>query len=345
MKTILFVGMATLLHAEVLPHTFEVESGTVLYNISGGTQLTPETNLTIKGKAELRFKEWGEIKLEKENGVVVTTGAIKYKQHVKRLEKHTKDTVITADYANEQLLERPKNSHDINSHDETASLTKTGEETVAGVLCEVWEGVGIKKCIYRNIVLKLESHILDIWYVKEATKAIFDSNSSGEAYDLPDLPVQEFALFKDNIKTKNAYKTEKFYKILKEVAFGDSDMNLSESSSDISDEERRKFINHIAQDIFEREKELLPELLVLLKETRVCLQTAEEPFSVNQCIEDFSRLKAQLGTDEDEDIILWDEKRKNIVLDKIEEELLDLQSRIPCVNRAKNMTDLSVCMK
>lgn len=345
MKTILFVGMVTLLHAEVLTHPFEVESGMVLYNISGGTQLTPETNLTIKGKAELHFKEWGEIKLEKENGAVVTTGAIKYKQYVKRLEKHTKNTVITADYVNEQLLERQKSSHDIKGHDETASLTKTGEETVAGILCEVWEGAGVKKCIYKNIILKLESHILDVLYVKEATTAIFDMNSSSEAYDVPDFPVHEFALFKDNVQTKNVYKTKKFYKILKDVALGDRDMNLSSSNTDTRDQERTKFINHISQDIFERQKELLPELLASLKETRACLQTAEEPISANQCIEDVSRMKTQLGIEEDEAIIFWDEKRKNIELDLVEDELLDLQSRIPCVNRAKNMTDLSVCMK
>ena len=345
MKKILFIGGVTLLQAEVVTHPFEVESGMVLYQISGGTQLTPETNLSIKGKAKLRFKDWGEVKLEEESGVVLTMGAIKNKQHVKRLEKHTKDTVITADYENEQLLERKKSSQDINGQDETASLTKTGEETVAGVLCDVWEGPGIKKCIYKNIVLKSESNILDVLYVKEATQVMFDINTSNEACSIPDFPVQEFALFKDNIKTKNAYKAENLCKILKEAAFGVSDMNANYSSSDIRDEERTKFINHISKDIFENQKELLPQLLQSLKETRACLQIGEDPFSANQCIEDFNRMKAQLGTDEDDYMILWDEKRKNILLDEIEDELINLQSRISCVNRAKNITDLSSCMK
>ena len=63
-KIIFLVGGVTLLHAEIVTHPYEVESGMVLYEISGGTQLTPETNLTIKGKAKLRFKDWGEVKLE-----------------------------------------------------------------------------------------------------------------------------------------------------------------------------------------------------------------------------------------------------------------------------------------
>lgn len=345
MKTVLLLGGITLLHAEVTTHPFEIESGMVLYDIRGGAQLTPETNLSVKGNAKLRFKDWGDVKLEEESGVVLTTGAIKHKQHVKRLEKETKDTVITADYENEQLLERKKGSKDINIHDETVSLTKKGQENIAGVLCDVWEGPGVKKCIYKNIVLKLESHVLDVSYVKEATKVVFDINTSTEECEVPDYPVHEFALFKDSIKTKNAYKAENFCKVLKEVAYDVSEDNRSYSSNNIDDEERKKFINHIAKDIYERQKELLPELLHSLKETRACLQTGDDPFSANQCIENFSRMKTKLGTKEQDYIILWDDKRKNILLDKIEDDLIDLQSRIPCVNRAQNITDLSSCMK
>ena len=124
MKTILLVAGATLLYAEVPVHPFEVESGMVLYEISGGSQLTPDTNLTIKGKAKLRFRDWGDVKLEEASGTVLATGAIKHKQQIRRLEKQTKDTVITADFENEQLLERKKVSTDINIQAETTSLTQ-----------------------------------------------------------------------------------------------------------------------------------------------------------------------------------------------------------------------------
>jgi len=341
-KAVLLVGGVTLLNAESNGKPFEVESGMVIYDISGGAQLTPETNLSIKGKAKLRFRDWGEVKLEEESGVVLTTGAIKHKQHVKRLEKQTLDTVITADFENEQLLERKRGK---NGHDETASLVKTGQENVAGFVCDVWEAPGVKKCIYKNVVLKLESHVLDVSYVKEATKIAFDINATGEECEVPDYPVQEFALFKDNIKTKNAYKAENFCKVLKDVAVDISEDNASYTSSNLDDNERKKFINHIARDIYERQKELLPALLQSLKETRACLQTGENPFEANQCIENFSRMKEQLGTQEDDYIILWDEKRKNTLLDKIEDDLIELQSRIPCVKRAKNITDLSDCLK
>jgi hypothetical protein len=181
--------------------------------------------------------------------------------------------------------------------------------------------------------------------VKEAVEAVFDINTSTDECEVPDYPVHEFALFKDDVKTKNLYKAENFCKVLKDVAFDVSEDNRSYSSTNLDDDHRIKFINHIAQDIYERQKELLPALLQSLKETRACLQTGDDPFEANECLENFSRMKAQLGTKEDDYIILWDEKRKNNLLDKIEEDLIDLQSRIPCVNRAHNITDLSNCMK
>lgn len=344
-KTILVTVCITLLHAEVTTHPFEIETGMVIYEIKGGAQLTPETNLTIKGKGKLRFKEWGDVKLEEESGVVMTTGAIKHKQHVQRFEKHTKDTVITADFENEQLLERQKTSYDHNIHDETACLKKKGQEKVAGVLCDVWEGTGVKKCIYKNIPLKIESHVMDVVYIKEAVKVFFDINTSDDKCKVPDYPVQEFALFKDDVKTKNAYKVKNFCEILRESNFDLSEQNTTSSETNVTDEERTKFINHIAEDIFERQKILLPELLQSLKETRACLQTVENPFEANQCIEDFSRMKEQLGTKENDYILLWDEKRKNTLLDKIEDEIIELQSRMPCIQRAHNITDLSSCLK
>jgi len=339
------ISGVTLLHAEPVSHPFEIESGMVIYEIYGGTQLTDETNLSIKGHAKLRFKEWGDIRLEEENGMVLTTGAIKHKQYVKRLEKQTKDSVITADYKNEQLLERKKVKSKDGNEDETFGLLKTGEESVAGILCNIWEGPGVKKCIYKGIVLKSESHVFDVSYVKVATEAFFDINTSNDECEVPDYPVQEFALFKDDVKTKNTYKVDNFCKVLKDTANDLKENNITYNSNNIADEERQKFINHISRDIYKRQKELLPALLHSMKKMRECLQTGENPFDANQCIESFSRMKVQLGTEEEDYIILWDDKRKDALLDKIEDELIDLQSRISCVNRAKNITDLSTCMK
>ena len=52
LKTILLVVSVSLLQAEGMGKPFDVESGMIIYEIRGGGQLTPETNLSIKGKAK-----------------------------------------------------------------------------------------------------------------------------------------------------------------------------------------------------------------------------------------------------------------------------------------------------
>ena len=85
-----FLSMGNIvLYAEVEPHLYGVEKGIVYYDIKGSAQLTPETNLTIEGTAKFGFRDWGDLKLEEEEGTIVTTGAIKHKQHVQRFEKQT----------------------------------------------------------------------------------------------------------------------------------------------------------------------------------------------------------------------------------------------------------------
>lgn len=334
------------LHAKVKPHLYEIERGIVYYDVRGSAQLTPETNLTIVGTAKLGFKDWGNLKLEEEEGTVLTTGAIKHKQHVQRFEKQTADSIITADYENEQLLSRKKNKIAIDKIAKvTDGLIQKGTDSVAGITCDVWVGPGIKKCIYKGIILKLESHFLDLKYERIARRVSFDINISKDTCKLPDYPIQEFGLLQDNIKTQNANKTENFCKVLKNAVFDISDEKIRKTSHKMEDKERTKFINRISKDIFNKQKMLLPELLTELKETRQCIYSVENPFEANQCIEQFSRMKDKLGTQEDDFIILWDDKRKNKLIDKIEDEVIYLESRISCVKRAKNITDLSRCMK
>jgi hypothetical protein len=338
------MGSLSFLYAEVPKNPFGVESGLVMYDISSETQLTPETNLTIRGKGRLRFKEWGDVRIEEEDNVVLTTGAIKHKQEVKKFTKFTKDTIVTVDYENEQLLERKKSPNNDNEN-QTRFLVKSGQEEVAGVLCDMWEGTGIKKCIHKGIVLKSESKVLGVTYLKVANSITFDINISSQECKTPDYPVHEFALIQDKIKTKNALKPQKFSVVLKDVVYDINENNTTYGDNNITDEERIKFINYLGKNIYTRQKELLPVLLDSIKKTRECLQTGEDPFSANECIENFSRMKSQLGTQEDDYIILWDNEIKNILLDKIEDELLYLESRMPCVSRAKNINDLSTCMK
>jgi len=344
-KIALLFGALSTVYSFATPHLFEVEKGMIMYAISGGGQLTAETNLSIKGVGKLRFRAWGNVKIEEDQGFILTSGAIKHKQNIKRFEKQTEDKIITADYVNKQLLVHPRHKEKYIKIDKTEGLSKTSKEEILGVICDVWEGMGIKKCIYKGLVLKVESDIWGITYHKVATSIRFDINTSKKACIEPNYPVQEFGLFNDSLKTKNKYKIENFCKILKEATYTMKEFSSSKKVKEITNAKRKKFINTLAREIYVKQRELLPALLHSMKQTRECLQIGEHPFETNECLEKFSRMKLELGNDKSDFIILWDTQQKDTLLDRMEDEITYLQSRMPCIKRTKNITDLSTCMK
>ena len=117
------------------------------------------------------------------------------------------------------------------------------------------------------------------------------------------------------------------------------------STLDIESETRQKFINHIGKEIFTSQKELLPQELNVLKEMRVCLYKATSSLEAKRCFKTLKILKESQGVEMEIDVSDWDDKGRVRILDDIEDDIISFQSRMPCVNRAKNITDLSSCMK
>ncbi|HHD79681.1 MAG TPA: hypothetical protein ENK98_08660 [Epsilonproteobacteria bacterium] len=339
-----FLVSNTLLYATIDEHTFDVEKGTVIYDINGGGVLTPETNLTLHGQATLRFKEWGATLLSKEEGTVVTSGALKSKQSIRSLEKQNNKTLYTVDFKNQKIHER-KNSiaNALREHD-TRGLKNIGEDEVLGLKCTVWEGQGVRKCLYKGLPLKIESDVLGISYHKVATRVLFDVNSSSSECVLPDFPTENFALFNTTLKTKNETKAKCFTEVLKDVAYTVEKKVIKNGNHlGISQKEKTLFLNKIGKKIYEYQKSLLPKLLASMKKTRECLQGVENMSDANQCLEAYNALNVNVGIEESIDV--WDEKQKGTLLDKIENQINQLESSMPCIKRAKNITDLSACMK
>jgi len=340
-----FIANSLCVNAAEPTRKYDVVSGIVFYDIEGSAQLTPETNLSISGTGKLRFKEWGDVLQKEDKAEVLTSGAIQHKQQVQSLVKIEHNKVITVDYANEQLLEGKGSLLTLNRVNETEGLVQEGEDMVAGFLCQVWKGENSKKCLYKGVVLKEESHVLGVSYVKVARSARFDINASEEACQLPNYPLQTIGLFKDNPKTKNTKKTENLCKIIQKPSLKEVTKEQKFSTLDIENETRQKFINHIGKEIFMAQKIFLPLELQVLKETRVCLYTAQNALSAERCYEVLKTMKESHGLDVKKDFLDWGETGKARLLDEIEDEIISFQSRMPCVNRAKNITDLSSCMK
>jgi hypothetical protein len=340
------LGNMTLFSAGTVEKKFDIEKGMILYSISGGGKLTNDVNLTIKGKGKLRFKEWGVVALIEEDMEEITSGAINNINKVQRCAKLEDKHRLDVDFDNKKILERKMPKGSFQGYI-TKDLVKKGQEKIAGHTCDIWEGYGVKKCIYKGVPLLIEHYLLGVYYQKKATQVTFNIDTTASACSIPNYPVEKFALFKTSIKTKSKKLPKELSKILEIVA---EDMNKKLINSKISEDnitpkQKRVWLDKIGQNIFEKQKEFLPQFLLSMKKARVCLQQADNWIQANVCVENIIQLKAELTKDKQNNIEQWKGEEKNKVLDQFDDNIFLLESKMKCIRASQNITDLSTCMK
>lgn len=345
------ISIVTVLYAEneKICKVYEIQSGEVIYEISGESPLTSETNLSIAGEGRLRFKEWGDVVLLEEKGEISIQGALKDRQVFQRLIKQEQDITQNADYKTQKVLERKTSDRNIVFGENTKDgLKQTGDMNITGLKCEVWEGPGIKKCLYKGMPLLIEIDLYGIRYSKKALEVKLDINASEEECSMPDFPVEEFGLIKNSVKTKNKEKSKKIFEILKDISrgqnFGMVDSNETNETNESMDKVKTEFINQFAQSIFEHQKKRLPELLGALKKSRECIERAEHAEEANACLDESEAIKKELGM-QTSYANFWDDNQTHAYGKKLDDEIFDLESRMSCIGRAQNIIELSACMK
>ena len=340
------LGSMALFSAETIQKKYDLQSGMVLYSISGGGKLTQEVNLTIKGKGKLRFKDWGAVELFEEEVEEITSGALTNIETIRRCAKRQKKQQFDVDFKTKKILERPIPKGNV-SKNITKDLVKQGQEVIVGHTCDIWEGNGVRKCIYKGIPLLIENSVLGMHYQKKAVSISEDIDVSADACKIPNFPVQKFALFKTNIKTKSKKVPKEFSKVLmdisKEMHKQLNDSNLTEK--DLTSKQKKIWMEKIGQNTYEKQKVLLPKMLLSMQKARECLQRAKNWIDANVCLEDVTSIKSQFTKDKDSSIDSWKEGDKVQILDDLDEKISLLESKLPCVRSAKNITDLSRCMK
>ncbi len=343
---LLFLSFLTALAAGTAEKKFDIETGMVIYKISGGGKLTNDVNLTIKGKGKLRFKNWGVVALIEENYEESTSGAINNINKVQRCVKLEDKQRLDVDFDNKKILERKMPKGNFQTYI-TKDLVKKGQEEISGYTCDIWEGHGVRKCIYKGIPLLVENYLLGVYYQKKATQVTFNIDKNVSACSIPNYPVEKFALFKTSIKTKTKKLPKELSKILESVS---EEMNKKLINSKIAEDsltlkQKRVWLDKVGQNIFEKQKEFLPQFLLSMKKARVCLQQADNWIQANVCVENVIQLKAELTEDKQNNIELWKGKEKIKVLDQFDENIFLLESKMKCIRASQNITDLSNCMK
>ncbi len=340
-----FIGSSISLYASTEQKKYDIQLGMIEYVISGGGVLTNETNLTINGKGKLRFKEWGAVELFEEAVEEVTSGTVKNIETTQVCKKINNKQKLDVDFENKKILERkvPKGI----KNNITEGLVKKGHEIIAGYNCDIWKNNGIRKCIYKGVPLLVEYGMLGMRYQKKAVRVTLDINTSLNQCTIPSYPVQKFALFKTNLKTKSKKLPKEFSKrlleISKELQTELQENNITEA--DLTVQQKKVWLQKIGENIFQKQKELLPQFLLSMQKARVCLQQVSQWIEANTCLEDLRQLKTQFTKDKDSNIDSWRGEEKEKVLDTFDENILILESKMKCIRATQNITDLSACMK
>ncbi len=325
---------------------FDVESGMVIYNINGAGKLTNDINLTIKGEGKLRFKDWGVVALVEENYEELTTGAIHNLNKVQLCKKFEDKQRLDVDFTTGKILERPMPKGNFKDY-YLKGLVKTGQEEVAGYTCDVWEGKGVKKCLYKGIPLLSENYLWGIYYQKKAVEVKLNIKTSPSKCVMPDYPVEKFALFKTHIKTKSVKLPNELASIIVRVS-KEMRKSLKENKlleDELSDQQKQPWLDKLGQNIYEKQMIFLPKILLSMKEARICLQQVENVKEANACISEVINMKKQISSNIDNSIESWDEEGKGKVLDDLDDTIALLESKMKCIRGTKKLSDLSNCMK
>jgi hypothetical protein len=154
--------------------------------------------------------------------------------------------------------------------------------------------------------------------------------------------VEKVSLYTASFKTKSKKPPKLFSQRLLEVI-----KILQKKKTDeehLSAKEKKRLMSMLSEPVFESQKRLLPKLLETLKKTRACLVKAKETAMANACLYDLIQIKSYFTENEHNTIEEWETNREKI-LERFDENIMMLQSRMKCIRGAKQMEDLAVCMK
>lgn len=97
---------------------------------------------------------------------------------------------------------------------------KTGSGKILGYNCDIWEVMGSKIWFHKAVPLKLESTVMGIKMIKEATSAKFNVPVNDSYFSLPNFDIEEEDLFFDDDESEDDFDDmEKEMEAIKNMSY------------------------------------------------------------------------------------------------------------------------------
>ncbi|WP_121626904.1 hypothetical protein [Poseidonibacter antarcticus] len=354
---------------------YAIKSAHIEYKIIGSMDIMGNSSKTT-GTKKLIFSNFGSHELTEINKIEEQN----MMGNQKTIKTHTLDyikeaTLYKVDFnkKNIQRMQVPALGMMIEDKDESIQEKgqkiiismggkKIGIDKVLGYECEVWSLMGTEQCLYKGIPLKVQSNIMGIKNTEIATKIEFDLPINKDIYKLPTFPIID-SISGTNIDRDQLDKmdeTDKKNAIKNRTDLDNLTQTLQESQKKIkanpnmSEEEQKRLLIETmsnSKDMksqFEKQKEMMPKAITLMKFYRDCLQDAKSKADAQSCDKRGQALAKKLGideefNDEEEDKRAWTKEGRRTIVLEINEEIKNIESRLPCIQKAKNMMDLMNC--
>ena len=323
---LILIGFSSMLFGDSSYKVYNTPKAVINYNISGEGKITDTTNINILGSASLIFLDWGAKRVYKENYTKTSTGVISNTKDIQNLLFEDYGTIYEVNF-NKEIIEKREDSIIKNAIKENRDLSnksvegwsRVGTSNILGYICQEFENGNKKRCIYKGVTLKEELQLDDVLMIKEAVSIEFKENITDEYFELPTF---------QKSKSKGFLAT-----------------NLSSQKSLLED--NCILSKTVSVELFNIQKELLPQLLREMQEARVCLENAEDRIEANVCLDRVIKIKSEINGLENNgcEVTQWRDSQKEEKLERIEDRILRLKQQMPCIRRSRNIDDLSKCME
>jgi len=321
-----------------------IEEGLVRYAIHGEGKLQEGVVWHVEGEATRCFDRFGQ---EEAYHVTLTEsldGIPGYHPQKRLMSKWEDGTRFMVDFEKERIVKQHLAKHR-NDYDKE-KMHFIGQQMVGNVICDMWESRYEKRCFYKEVPIFRSYDFLGFHYVEEATEASFspEKKEITACLKLPDFPViRSFALYNDPLhlgeKNTKGLVTEKLKSRFESFL-------LHQKEGKETERKREELLKkELAMPIFQEQKSFLNHLLEVLERTRMCLVQAEGTVEANACLSRLHQFEVQkLGGRKRQTISDW-QREKESVLEHFDRSIEQLRAKMPCVRRAKSLTDLAMCIQ
>jgi hypothetical protein len=347
-------GTFSILHAKGVFKRYPVRSGMIFYdiNITGHSKgFTTHTS----GIARLVFDHWGARELKEEDSTEVQTGDFNETRDIRSMTKMDNGTIYTVDFDEGTIYKTRDRDLDLaiargeDLSDESIRLlremkaVKVGTDEVAGFPCDVWRAKDQKICLYKGIPLKITVEGPGFYSERKAVQVVLDKPIPDEQFKLPDLPVVVDDEYTSNAAAET--RTEDYIASIRDLQakMKSLGINPDEENVTLTPEQEKAVINTLGARYLEKQKRLLPKLLVALKAAKECVARTDSGEEARKCIDPVNRIDEELGDrTENFDYEKFAEKKAQI-LDSLDREIRYLEVTNDCVQKHDKTTDVILC--